>query len=126
MEHRLPPTPTTRDERLWASFCHLSALLGYFLLPFWIPAGNIVGPLVIWLVKREDSAFIDAQGKEAVNFQISMTLYALVALFLKLVLIGFLLFPLVFLVDLVLLITAAVKASDGAAYRYPATIRFIQ
>jgi len=58
--------PTTKDDRTWAMLCHLSGLAGYV-----VPFGNIFGPLIIWLIKRDQSWFVDDQGKEALNFQIS-------------------------------------------------------
>jgi uncharacterized Tic20 family protein len=65
------------SARQWAMGCHLVALTGYF-----IPIASIVAPLVIWLLKREESAFIDDQGKESVNFQLSILIYFIVAILL--------------------------------------------
>jgi len=112
-----------RDARMWAMFCHLAGLAGYL-----IPAiGNIIGPLIVWLVKREEDPFIDGQGKEAVNFQISMTIYALIsAALIPLFCIGGFLLIAVGIVDLILLIVAAIKANNGEPYRYPIAIRFIK
>ncbi|MEN7972496.1 MAG: DUF4870 domain-containing protein [Verrucomicrobiota bacterium] len=113
----------SRTERQWAMGCHLMVLCG-LVVP--IPSANLLGPLVLWLVKREDGAFIDQQGKEALNFQISLTIYALACLLLAVIGIGFLLlFPLA-LFWLVCVIVAAIKASEGIAFRYPACIRFIK
>src|SRR3989344_2206586 len=89
--------------RTWGVVCHLSALVGVFGIPF----GNILGPLVVWLVKRKDHAFIDEQGKEALNFQITMGIYALVAFVLTLILIGFVLLFAIVVFDLVMVIIAA-------------------
>ena len=111
-----------KDARMWATFCHLAALVGYITGGL----GLVVGPLIIWLIKKEDFPFVNEHGKEAVNFQISMTIYAAVSFLLCLVFIGFLLLPAVGIVDLVLLIIAAIKANNGEHYRYPLTIRFIQ
>ena len=83
-------------------------------------------PLVIWLVKRADSPEIDSTGKEVLNFQITYTIYSLIAGALCFVLIGFLILPIVLIVWLVCIIIAAVKTSNGETYRYPATIRFLQ
>lgn len=117
-----PPTGQKSDTRTWAMACHLLALSAYV----GVPLGNIIGPLVVWLIKREDDPFIDHNGKESLNFQISMTIYGLVAGLLVFVLIGFLLVPAVLIVDLVFTIIAAVKTSNGETYRYPLTIRFVQ
>ena len=112
-----------KDARMWAMFCHLAGLGGY-VMP---GVGNIVGPLILWQIKKDEYLFVDQQGKEAVNFQISMTLYAVISAALTPVFcIGF--FPLaaVCIVYLVFLLIAAVKANNGQAYRYPLTIRFIK
>lgn len=116
-----PIGPVSSDERTWAMLCHLSTFAGYL-----VPFGNILGPLVIWLVKREKLPLVDDQGKEALNFQISITIYMIVALILCFVIIGI---PLVFaliIFDLVLTIIATVQANSGVAYRYPLTIRIIR
>ena len=109
------------NERTWALFAHLSALVGYSVIPF----GNIIGPLIVWLVKKDEMPFVNDQGKEAVNFQISVTIYFVIACLSLIVLIGLVLAPAVFLFGLVMTIVAAVKANNGEPYRYPLTIRFI-
>lgn len=105
----------TSEEKSWAMGCHLLALVTWF-----------VGPLIFWLVKKESSAFIDEQGKEAVNFQLSMIIYILVAQVSMLVIIGILLVPAVMIFDLVCVILGAVKAYGGEHFRYPLCIRFIK
>jgi len=111
-----------KDARTWAMVCHLLGLAG---LPLPI-VGNIVGPLIIWQIKKDDFPFVDEQGKEAVNFQISMSIYGLVAAVLIFACIGVFLLPAVYVVDLVFLLIAAVKSNNGHHYRYPLTIRFIK
>ena len=111
-----------KDERTWATFCHVAAFAGLIV---WY-CGNIIGPLVVWLVKRQESAFVDENGKEAVNFQISMTIYYIVATVLILALIGFVILPALFVFNIVCTIMAAVKANDGKEFRYPLCIRFIK
>jgi len=109
------------NVRSWCAGCHLSALAG-----FAVPAlGHILGPLIVWLIKRGDSPEIDAHGKEAMNFQISMLLYNIVAGLLCLVLIGFALLPVLHILNVVFVIIAGLKASEGQMYRYPLTIRLI-
>ena len=103
-------------------FIHLSALSGLIGVPF----GHIVGPLILWLIKREGNPTLDAHGKEALNFQITSVIYGIVAAILLIVLIGFVLLPLVVIANLVLTIVGAVKASKGELYRYPLTIQFIK
>ncbi len=111
-----------KDARMWAMICHLSALAG-LVVPV---VGCIVGPLVIWQIKKEEFPFVDEQGKEAVNFQISMLIYGIVAGLLCFACVGFVLLPAVAIFDLIFLLIAAVKANDGYHYRYPLTIRFIK
>jgi uncharacterized Tic20 family protein len=110
-----------REARKWAMLCHLSALVG--LLGNGI--GFLVGPLVVWLLKRDDDPLIDEQGKEAVNFQLTMFLCVFVSLLLVFVLIGI---PFLFVFALWMIINpiiAAIRTSDGERYRYPVSIRFI-
>lgn len=113
------PVPASREERTWAMVCHLITLTGFF-----IPLGNIIGPLVIWLIKKEQYPLVDDQGREALNFQISILIYLIASLILLFVLIGIVLLPIVLIFDLVMTIVAMIKANDGVAYRYPLTIRF--
>jgi uncharacterized Tic20 family protein len=108
-------------SRTWEVLCHLSALAGYV-----IPFGHIIGPLVVWLLKRGESPSVDAHGKESLNFQISVTIYAAVCMLLILVVIGIPMLILLGVISLVLVIVAAVKASSGEFYRYPLTIRLIK
>jgi hypothetical protein len=109
------------QERTWGMLCHLSALAG-FIIPF----GNIIGPLLIWLIKKDESSFVDDQGKEALNFQISITIYCLVAAMLILIIIGIFLLIGLGILALVLIIVASVKTNSGEKFRYPLTIRLIQ
>ena len=116
-----PPQPIDRDARNWAMGCHMIALTG--LLGNGI--GFLLGPLILWLVKREDHPFIDDQGKESVNFQLTMFLALLVCVPLIFVGIGILLMPLIGIFDVVMVIVAGIKAANGEQYRYPLTFRFI-
>jgi uncharacterized protein len=109
------------NVRSWCAACHLSALAGFI-----VPAlGHIFGPLIVWLVKRSESSEIDAHGKEALNFQISMLIYNVIAGILCLVLIGFVLLAILHILNVVFVIIAALRAGEGQFYRYPFTIRFI-
>ena len=119
---------TDKDARMWAMFCHLAALSGFVGIPF----GNVIGPLVVWLIKRDEHPLIDENGKESLNFQISATIYLVVAgvmtYVLLLVCIGVLLIPLLILAGLavlVLTIIASIKTYKGEPFKYPVTIRFI-
>lgn len=108
------------DERTWALFCHLSAFAG-FVIPF----GNIIGPIVVWAIKRDQYPLVDDQGKEAINFQISMFIYYIAAALLVLVLIGIPLLIALFFFKLIMTVVAAIKANEGVRFRYPLNIRFI-
>lgn len=110
-----------KEERMWAMIAHLSAFIGFV-----IPLGNVLGPLIIWLVKREGSAFIDSHGKEALNFGISVTIYSAIATLLIILSIGVLLLGALLLFWVIYVFIAAVKANEGKAYRYPFTFRFIK
>ena len=110
-----------REERTFAMLCHLSALAMFIGVPF----GNIVGPLIVWLLKKDQYPLVDAQGREALNFQISMTIYMVISGLLIVVVIGLILIPALLIAELVLIIRAAVQVSDGISYRYPLTIRFL-
>ncbi len=112
----------SKDARMWAMICHLAGLAGC-IIPF---VGSVVAPLVIWQIKKDDFPFVDEQGKEAVNFQISMTIYGLISAVLAFICIGAFLLAAVVIVDLVFLLIAAVKANNGQHYRYPLCIRFIK
>lgn len=115
---------TNRNACMWAMFCHLAGLGG--LLPVAPVLGGVIAPLVIWQIKKDNFEFVDEQGKEAVNFQISVLIYALVAGLLCFACIGLFLLPAVYIFDLIFLLIAAVKANNGEHYRYPLTIRFIK
>jgi hypothetical protein len=115
-----------KDARMWSMICHLAGLAG-LVVPI---VGSIVGPLVIWQIKKDEFPFTNEQGKEAVNFQISMSLYLLISAILwiplSFVCIGVFVPVAIGIVDLVFLLIAAVKANNGYHYRYPLTIRFIK
>jgi uncharacterized Tic20 family protein len=133
-----PPSPTNQPPgaagretdpkaRTWGMICHLAGFAG--LLPI-VPAfGSIVGPLVVWLIKKDEFPFVDEQGKEAVNFQITLLIYLIACVPLIFACgIGVFLMIILGIVDIVFLIIAAIKANDGYHYRYPypLIIRFIK
>ncbi|TWH76133.1 hypothetical protein LX59_01052 [Azomonas agilis] len=121
----MEPTPAygpSRDERQWAMLCHYSAFFG-LLVPM---VGNVIGPLLLWQFKREDSSFIDYHGKESLNFQITYSLAMMLCWVLAWILIGFPLMLLISLVVLVLVVIAGMRANEGKAYRYPFCWRFIK
>ena len=108
------------EERKLAALCHLSSLCG-FLIPF----GNLITPLIIWIIYKEKYDFLDKHGRECLNFQISLTIYGIVSGLLSIVFIGFILLPIVIITGIILTVIAAVKANEGKNYRYPLTIRFL-
>lgn len=111
-----------KEARNWAMAAHLMALVG--LLGNGI--GLLVGPLVVWLVKREDHPFINEQGKEAINFQLTMFIAFFAGAILIFAVIGLFLLPILGILDVVLVIVAGIKAANGEHYRYPFAIRFIK
>lgn len=120
-EDELPPGFPETWERNWAVCCHLGGFAG-LVLP---GLGHVVVPLVLWLVRRDRSAFVEHHGREALNFQLSITLYAIVATALMWVLIGFLLILAVLGVQFVFMVLASIAASQGERYRYPLTLRLV-
>jgi uncharacterized protein len=117
----LPASSTSSEIRNWCVLCHASALSGLFFHLI----GFLIGPLIVWLIKRDSSPEIDAAGKESLNFQISMLIYHVIALVLCFVLIGIPILIALWIADVVFVIIASVKTSNGEVFRYPLTIRFI-
>lgn len=121
MNDNLLPMPDAK-ARQWAMLCHYAAF-------FWVLApliGNVIGPLVVWQLKKDLHPFVDEQGKEALNFQITYSVAMMVCGLLAWVLIGFPLMLLVGVAALVLTIIAGIKANAGEAYRYPLCWRLIK
>lgn len=126
--------PVTDNTNTMGMLCHLLALSGLLGVPF----GNILGPLIMWLVKKDECPFVDECGKEALNFNISMTIYgfalilvaipAMIIPFLGVLIMGMVMLGVLalFIVGLVLVVMAALKANEGTNYEYPFTIRFIK
>ncbi len=116
------PTAQSADDRTWAMIAHFSAL-AFLILP---PIGGVLGPLVVWLVKREQSVFTSEAAKEAFNFNLSVLLGYAVCGLLAFVFIGIALGALLFVFWLVITIVAGVKASEGFHYRYPFALRVLK
>jgi uncharacterized Tic20 family protein len=115
-------TEEDKQARIWGMLCHLTALLGMIGIPF----GHIFGPLIIWLVKKNTYPFVNIQGKESLNFQLSMTIYAIAAALLIFVKIGMPLLLLVAGINFILVIIASIRAFNGETYTYPLAIRLIR
>ncbi len=111
----------SKEERNWAMGCHLASIAG-FIIPF----GNVAGPLVIWLIKKEEFPLVADQGKEAVNFQITVLLIGIVGALLTLIFIGFLVLLALAIYWIVFTVIAAMRANEGEAYRYPYALRLIK
>jgi uncharacterized Tic20 family protein len=111
------------DDRLWAMLAHLLTLTGYL-----VPLGNIIAPLIIWVVKKDQSPYVDYHGKESLNFQISILIYLLVSIPIAIFTcgVGIVLTIAIAIFDLVMVIIAGIKANGGERYRYPLTLRLIQ
>lgn len=114
-------TAATQDERTWGMMAHLSAFCGFL-----VPLGGVLGPLVVWLIKRGQSAFVADQGKEALNFNISVLLGAIVCGVLVFIFIGILLGVALFIFWLTMTIIAGIEASKGVRYRYPIALRLVK
>lgn len=112
---QLEPTVPSKDD---CNIAMLSHLLGIFT--------GFLGALIIWLLKKDDSAFIASQSKEALNFQITITIGFIIAWLLAFILIGVILVPILLIVNLIFCILGAVAASKGQAYRYPFAVRLVQ
>lgn len=114
-----------RTERSWAIGAHLASVAGWI----GVPLGHILAPLLVWLIKKDESEFVRSQAIESLNFQISMTLYAFCAGLLAISVIGLVVaipgILILIVADIILTIVGALRVNDGEAYRYPATIRLL-
>lgn len=130
-----PPAPggdVSAEQRQWAMFAHLSALVGGLLTSVVGGWGTFAGPLIVWLIKKDTMPFVDDQGKEALNFNITVAIIALLMALMTVMTLGIgIIFtgPILVIVGvawLVLTIIAAIKANEGVAYRYPFALRLIK
>jgi uncharacterized Tic20 family protein len=113
-----PGSAPSADDRTWGMLAHLSSLIAMAL-----GGMTFLGPLIVWLVKKDQSAFVDDQGKEALNFQIAVMIVTLIC---AVTIVGLFFVPLVAIADIIFTILAAMEANKGVAYRYPYTIRLIK
>ena len=111
----------SETERNWAMLCHLSAFAGFFF-----PFGAIIGPLICWLSKRDESLWVKENGASSLNFQLSMLLYIVLAIPLVFIIIGIPIIVILGTLKVICIIIASVKAAKGETFKYPLTIPFIQ
>jgi uncharacterized Tic20 family protein len=109
-----------KEEKTWGMLCHLLSLSGLI-----IPLGGIIGPLVMWLIKKDESNFVDVEGKESLNFQLTLLIGVLICIPLAFIIIGvFLAFGLM-IIGIIFPVIGAVKSNEGKNYKYPYSIKFI-
>jgi len=111
----------SESERTWAKLCHLSSFAGYFF-----PFGGILGPLICWLSKKDESQWVNFNGKQALNFQLSILLYMVLAIPLIFIIVGIPILVFLGFLEVICVVIASVKASKGEEFRYPLNIPFIQ
>jgi len=128
------PTPVTgasqsffENEKNMAMSCHLSALIGGVVLSFTgLPIGNIIAPLILWLIKKDLMPLVNEHGKEVLNFQITVSIAIAACLVLFFLIFPLFLIPIIGIAALVLTIIGTIRASEGKLYRYPLTLRLIK
>ena len=111
----------TESERNWAMLCHLSAFAGFFF-----PFGGIIGPMIFWLSRKDDSAWININGKAAMNFNLSMLLYIVLTIPLLIILVGIPIIIALGILKIVCVTIASIKAARGEIFKYPLSIPFVQ
>ncbi|MBN2431778.1 MAG: DUF4870 domain-containing protein [Acidobacteria bacterium] len=116
------PSILPREARTLGLLCHVTAFAGHIF-----PFGNIVGPLVVWLMKREEHPFVDEQGKESLNFQISITIYLGLSIVFAVVTCGFgaILTAAIGIFSTIMIILASIQAGEGKPFHYPLSIPFL-
>ena len=122
-----PPVPadeSNQDAKMWAMFCHLGGLAMFLSVPF--PFASVIVPLILWLIKKDDFPFVDEQGKEALNFQISIAIGILVCIPLCFIIIGAFLLPALMIFNLVMIIIASIESNKGKHYHYPFSLRLVK
>jgi hypothetical protein len=111
----------SETERNWAMLCHLSAFAGFFF-----PFGSIIGPLICWLSRKDESSWVNENGKAAMNFQLSLLLYIFLSIPLIFIILGIPIIIFLYILKIVCIIIGSVKASKGERFKYPLAIPFIQ
>jgi uncharacterized Tic20 family protein len=111
----------SETERNWSMLCHLSAFAGFFF-----PFGGVIGPLICWLTRKDESSWVNVNGKASLNFQLSMLLYMVLAIPLCFIIIGIPIVILLGTLKVICVIIASIKAPKGELFKYPLVIPFIQ
>lgn len=111
----------SESEKNWAMLCHLSAFAGFFF-----PFGGVIGPLICWLSRKDDSQWVNINGRSSLNFQLSMLLYMILAAPLCIIIIGIPIIIFLVVLKVICIIIASVKAAKGEDFKYPISIPFLQ
>jgi uncharacterized Tic20 family protein len=111
----------TQSERDWAMFCHLSAFAGSFF-----PFGGIIGPVICWISRKDESEWVNINGKASLNFQISVLLYSVLLIPLCFIIVGIPLLVALIILEFVCIIVASISSAKGEVFKYPLSIPFIQ
>lgn len=115
------PEADSEGTRLWLMLCHLSALLGYVF-----PFGHVLGPLAVWMFRRDRVPGVEAAGRESLNFQLTVTMMGLIGVMLSVVFIGLVLLFLVVVFHFCMTLYASIRVQRGGEFSYPLTVRFIK
>jgi uncharacterized Tic20 family protein len=117
------PVELSKDAKMWGMLCHLASLAGLIGIPF----GNILGPLIVWLIKKNEFAYVDINGKKSLNWQITVAIAGLICIPLVFACgIGFVLMAALLVVDLIYVIIGSIKTNNGEDFKYPWSINFIK
>ncbi|CAM3946989.1 MULTISPECIES: DUF4870 domain-containing protein [Pseudoalteromonas] len=118
---QVEPVVASKDERMWAMLCHLSALAGFV-----VPLGAILGPLVVWLIKKEEMPLVAEHGRKSLNFQITMLIAYILCFILMFAVIGVILLPIVAIFSFIMVVIGAIKTNDGKPFSYPFSLNLIK
>jgi uncharacterized Tic20 family protein len=110
-----------QSDRNTATLLHLMGFLGLVF-----PLGNVVGPVILWLVKKDESPLIDKEGKKAINFQITMSIAMIISTLLIFIVVGLIFIVAIMILEFVAIITAAIRTSQGQEYNYPFSFEFLK
>ncbi|GGP49444.1 hypothetical protein GCM10009347_15640 [Shewanella algicola] len=116
-----PTGEVSKQAKDMGLLIHAASFAGYVF-----PFGSVLGPLIVWLMKRDEFEFANQCGKNCLNFKLSLMIYAMISAVLILVGVGVLLLAALALLDIICTIIAIVKANDGIAYHYPLSIKFLK